>query len=536
MKKALTLQPEKYIILIIYLFFINTRVKQEKAMSFTSVSVIILPLIALTVFLQSRKGYKKGLSKSLISFSAVLFSVFFGALTALWVSAPLSELAFELLSEADFYAEISDMLMGFEEVLFLVVKMLLTLILYVPAFYLTRLIIALCVGAVCKYKFKAKDKNTVDYYKENEELYVRKNKAIAAFVGALSGFLISIVVWTPVTGALKTVSATLDFAESVTGESVLDEEIEEPLSYYSDDFSVSLVSGCGGKMLFNFATTVSVDGEYTDLTSELEALRGINFNEFGELVQFEADSAETAARIKALTDQMEKSKIMKLAFVSTVRDLSKAWLNEEAYMGAWRPHFEDYKAIDAFINEILYVCSDSTSETISADINTLVNVSYILIEEADLFLSGDYSDIMSNLAFDSADNVITRIKDELEKNAHMRPVLYAVDELIMSVVAEEVQDYSKYTAEDCDELFFEISDLLTSTGDLSEDARLSAVTNSIKEQLDSYGVYVPDTLNETIASSLIEGIGSFGGDVSYDDVKQYFEKFLSDGDISDFFP
>ena len=89
-------------------------------MSFTSVSVIILPLIALTVFLQSRKGCKKGLSKSLISFSAVLFSVFFGALTALWVSAPLSELAFELLSEADFYAEISDMLMGFEEVLFLV--------------------------------------------------------------------------------------------------------------------------------------------------------------------------------------------------------------------------------------------------------------------------------------------------------------------------------------------------------------------------------------------------------------------------------
>ena len=86
--------------------FINTRVKQEKAMSFTSVSVIILPLIALTVFLQSRKGYKKGLSKSLISFSAVLF---------------------------------------------LVVKMLLTLILYVPGFYLTRLIIVLCVGAVCKY-------------------------------------------------------------------------------------------------------------------------------------------------------------------------------------------------------------------------------------------------------------------------------------------------------------------------------------------------------------------------------------------------
>ena len=506
-------------------------------MSFTSISVIIFPILVLTVFMYSRKGYKKGLSRTLIDLAVVLFSVFFGAMLAILLSKGIANATIGILSGMGFYEEIENMLMGFDEVLFLIVRMLVTLIIYVPSFLLLKLILGICVALIYKRKCDEKSGSGVDYYKENEEFYVRKNKKISMAVGALSGFLISLVIWTPFAGIIKTVSATLDFAKSFSGESVFGEDVDNAFEYYSDDFSVSLVSGCGGKMLFNFATTVSVDGEYTDLTSELEALRDIDFNEFGELVKFEITSAESAERIKSLTAQMEKSKIMKLAFVSTVRNLSAAWLNGESYMGAFRVSFDSYDSLDSFIDEVLYVCSSSTAETISADINTLINVSSILNEESALFASGDYYAIMEALASDDEYNIITRIKDELEKNAHMRPVLYAVDELIMSVIAEEIQDYTKYTVEDCEDLFFEISDILTSTGALSDEARLSAVTDSIREELDSYGVYIPDTLNETIASTLIEGLGSYGGEVTYDDVREYFEEFINNGgDISDFLP
>lgn len=503
-------------------------------MSFTLISVMLLTLMALTVLIYCVRGYKKGLSKSLITLASVIFSAFFGSLLAILFSNTVTDLIVGILEESGVFYEFSDLLMGFEEVIFLIIKMLAALILYVPCFYLLRLVLTVCVSLIYRKISVKNSDGSVNYYKEDEEFYVKKNKVIAACVGALSGFLTFIVIFTPATGAVKTATSAMDFAESVSGESVLGEEADAALHYISNDFSVSLVSGCGGKMLFNFATTLFIDGGHTDLNSELEALANIDFNEFATLLEFDDSSEATKRRIKKLSEDIEKSKLMKLAFVETVRGLSAAWLKGEDYMGASRPTFNSYNAVDSFINELLYVCTTTDSKTITADLNTLVNISSMLIDEQELFSSGNYDRIINALA---TDNILEKIKDELKKNSHMRPVLYAVDDLIMSVVAEEVQNYAKYEIEDCEQLFFEISDILTSTSNLSEIARLNAVKGSVKEKLNEYGVYVPDTLSENISSTLIEDIGSYGGDVSYDDVRQYFENFLNNGgDISDYFP
>ena len=508
-------------------------------MSFTSISVIILTLIGLTLYKYSKRGYKRGLTFALVDLSVTLFSVFFGALFAILLSSAITDSLTELLSEFDFYEELEEMLMGYDEVLIVIVKMLLTLIFYIPVFYLLRLFVKIIVSIISHRMCAKKIKDDVSYYKEGEDFYVKKNKAIAAFVGAFTGFLISLVVFSPLAGIARTATAALGFVEAlgeheIIEEDIIDEEVIDTVEYITDDFSVRMVAACGGRTFFGFATTVSIDGEYTNLGSELEAIFSINFSEFGELVEFNGDSADTARRIRKLTSEIEKSKILKMVFVETVKGLATAWLEGEEYMGAPRPVFEGYNAVDSFINEVLYVCSTSTTKTITADINSLINVSSILIDEQELLSSGDYLAIMDMLA---NDNIIDKIKDELEKNDHMRPVLYAVDDLIMSVIAEEVQDYTKYAVEDCEDLFFEISEILTSTGVLTDGVRVSAVADSIKERLDSYGVPVPDALNESIAETLIEGINGYGGEVSFDDVKDYFEDFLSNGsDISDFLP
>ncbi len=504
-------------------------------MSFTSISVIILTLMGLTLFKYSRRGYKKGLTFALVDLSLTLFSVFFSAFFAILLSDAITDSAVELLSEMDFYEELLDMIMGYDEVLIVIFKMLFALILYIPVFYILKLFLNIAVSIISHRLSAKKNKNEVSYYKEGEEFYIKKNNTIAAFVGALTGFLVSIVVFSPLAGISKTATAALDFANTVTGEEIVDGEVTEAVEYISEDFSVCMVAACGGKTVFSFSTAVSIDGEYTNLSSELEAIFSIDFNEFSELVEFKGDSKDTARRIKKLTEEIEKSKIIKMVFVETVTELSNTWLRGEAYMGVPRPEFEGYKAIDSFIDEVLYVCSTSTTKTITQDINSLINVSSILTDEQELFSSGDYLKIMDKLV---GEDIIGKIKNELEKNEHMRPVLYAVDNLIMSVVAEEVQDYTKYAVEDCDDLFYEISDILTSTGSLAEGVRVSAVAESIKERLDAYGVPVPDSINESIASTLIQGVNDgYGGEVSYDDVKKYFEDFLKSGsDISDLLP
>jgi len=99
---------------------------------------------------------------------------------------------------------------------------------------------------------------------------------------------------------------------------------------------------------------------------------------------------------------------------------------------------------------------------------------------------------------------------------------------------------TKYSVEECEDFFYEVSDILTSTSGLSGDVRVSAVTNSIKEVFEGYGIdgmYVPESLTEDVANKLIEDIDSFGGEVTFDDVKDYFEEYINDGgDIFDYLP
>ena len=47
-------------------------------MSFTLLSVIILTITALIVYIEVRRGYKQGLSKSLINVALILFSAIIG--------------------------------------------------------------------------------------------------------------------------------------------------------------------------------------------------------------------------------------------------------------------------------------------------------------------------------------------------------------------------------------------------------------------------------------------------------------------------
>ena len=506
-------------------------------MSFTSLSVIILVIIGLTVFRYARREYKKGLSHSLISLCVILFAALVGAFASTLFVGAFFDSVIKLLSEYEFYGEFIELLAGFEEVLFLVVKMLLSLVLYIPTFYILRLLLNIPIAIIMRRMTAKKDKDNVEYYKENEEFYVKNNKIIASFIGAVTGFVISVIVFTPISGVVRTAASAIDFAEEKMEEEILEEEVLEAFEYLSDDFSLSLVAACGGEMLFDFSTAIKVDGESTCLSKELEAIYSIDFDAFAELVAFEGTAQENAERIRQISEQIQKSKILKVMFVETVSGLSEAWLKYEDYMGAERPQFGESGAVDGFIDELLYVCRGTDSQTIADDVNTLINISSMLMDEVELLSSGDYDAVIGALV---DGGIIDRVKTELGKNKRMSSVVAAVDNLIMGVIAEEIQDYTKYSVEECEDFFYEVSDILTSTSGLSGDVRVSAVTNSIKEVFEGYGIdgmYVPESLTEDVASKLIEDIDSFGGEVTFDDVKDYFEEYINDGgDIFDDLP
>ena len=511
-------------------------------MSFTSLSVIISIIIALTVYRYSRGAYKKGLSVSLIGLSITLFSAIFAALGSVLVVKLGFDAAIGLIEDMDFYEDLSELVMGFESVLFIILKMLLSLVLYIPLFYLMRALIKLIVSIIYKCVCAKSDKSTVAYNKEGEDFYVKRNKTIAAFVGALTGIITCLVVFSPYVGAATIVDGAIDFINSSTDEEIISEDVEDYIRYFADDPAVSVLSACGSDSLFDFATAVRVDGERTTLRRELDILYGIDFNEFGDLVRFEEDPKATAEKIDALSKKVRESKILTLMFVDTISGISEAWLKYEDYLGAPRPEFGTNAAINEFIDELLYVCKDTTADTIAADVKTLVNIASMLMEEQALLGNGNYEDVVNAL---SDGGIIDNVKLELDKNLRMAPVSAALDNMLMSVFAEEI------TAIEGSEEFFEsIANILNSTGSLTGTVRISAVTNEIKEALENNGVYLPEDLHEDVANKIINDIDSYGtGDITVDDVMQYFteaivgNKDLGDlgdignlGDISDYIP
>lgn len=488
----------------------------------TSLSIIIFSLVALTVAIHTRKGYKRGLTASLRGLCLILISAIFGALLAMLIAYLTAPLLMKLLADVDFYEEITESAKGLENALLIVIRMLLTLVIYLPCFFLFRLIVFIPTKIITACLSAKKDGN-VDYNGENEELYVRKHKAIAALIGALSGFIVSIICQAPLAGAAMTVTKSVDFVESAAGEDLVDGELEKAFDYFGSDFSVSFIYACGGKTVFKYATSTFAEGEVICLDDELDVICSIDVNELTELLEFNASADENAARVRSLVEKVGQSKILSVAFVETVKGLSTAWLKNEAYMDISRPSVGDESAINDVIDQLLMVCQTTDSAHISADVTTLVNISSIIADHREIFNSGSYEDVVNTLA---QQNVMDEVKAELEKNPRMANVSAVLDDVVMQIIADEILDV-KYSEEQRDVFYDQIAEILASTGHLNGTTRVTKVTEQIEIAFADYGVHIPEQLNEQIAAKLIEDIDSVGGEVTYDDIYDYFENLIN---------
>ncbi|MBR5140476.1 MAG: hypothetical protein IKV16_05410 [Clostridia bacterium] len=488
----------------------------------TSLSIIIFSLVALTVAIHVCKGYKRGLTASLRSLCLILISAIFGALLAMLIAYLTAPLLMSMLSDMDFYEEITESAEGLENAILIVVRMLLTLVIYLPCFFLLRLIIfiptKIITACLC-----AKSDGNVDFNGENEELYVRKHKAIAALVGALSGFIISVICQAPLAGAAMTVTRSVAFIENAAGEDLVDGELEKAFDYFGSDFSVSFIYACGGKTVFDFATSTFSEGEMVCLGDELDVICSLDVNELTELLEFNASADENAARVKALVDKVGQSKILSVAFVDTVKGLSTAWLKNEAYMDISRPSVGSESAINDVIDQLLIVCQTTDSAHIGADVTTLVNISSIIADHKEIFNSGSYEDVVNTLA---EQEIVEEVKAELEKNPRMANVSAVLDDVVMQIIADEILDV-KYSEEQRDVFYDQLAEILASTGHLNGTTRVTKVTEQIEIAFADYGVHIPEQLNEQIASKLIEDIDSVGGEVTYDDIYDYFENLIN---------
>ena len=119
-------------------------------MTFTLLSAAMLGIMALIIYGQARKGYKNGLNKSLINLAAVFFSAIFGTVISVGLSSLIENLTVWILQVSNLYGEIEELADSYMAAILLVSKMILSLLIFIPVFYILKFIINLIAGIILR--------------------------------------------------------------------------------------------------------------------------------------------------------------------------------------------------------------------------------------------------------------------------------------------------------------------------------------------------------------------------------------------------
>jgi len=492
-------------------------------MYFTAISAIIILYAALKMLLSAAKGYKKGWLKSIIGLGKVAFCALFASLISVAIASASAEPIMRILYDGGVFDGIitEDALLP---VMDIIVRMLLSLVLYIPVFYILRLFLAIIVGIVYK-KVTKKDSSAKTPYSTENKTYLEKNdRIIGALIGALCGFIIIVVVFMPLCGIMRSIDNIADITEKISGESLYaPSEDGEELKKYTNDFSVHLIDTCGGKFLFDLTARTNAYGMSASFNEELAKVSEIDLEEYANLLS-SIGSAEAAdlARIDALLDSIDDSLFMKTLLLSSVNGASDSWLRGESFMGIEKPVFIDYEPVEAFFDEFLMICKTSTPETVIPDIRMLLVMGSAVSEKFSSLSGGNYEGIVNSFTDGSIEKLID---EQIEKNPHMWRMKDAFHNLIFSVLANQIVTGNVISDLSRQFLYNDITDILNDTAALKEVTKNSAVRKQLGDLLSDNSIYASDVLVDGVASMLLENFKADAGALSSDEVEELFIQY-----------
>lgn len=497
-------------------------------MSFTVLSIVILLITAAIIFRHVRMGYKKGMSKALIHLGVLLFTAVFSTVVSVLLAKFAGHLIFTAFGETGVIAELKSSVGFLFGVLELLSTMILSVILYIPVFYIMKLLVKLLVGAIIKLvaKKSKKPKQEPEYMSEDAPFYVRHDKKIGAIVGAISGFLVTIVVFMPLTGLLKTSGDVVDFVMELTQkEDEGSPEVLQLLDRYSNDASSTVLQACGGRVLFDLTARTGVEGQSTCLNHEIKALRDLNLMERKDEITGDGLTLEATQALDAFVQDGKNSLCLRVMTADLLKELSASWVDHRPFLGIDRPSFGNNRALDRFFDSLFSVCATTSIETYDQDIGTVIHLLQIFLgDEVNL----DLNDYDAFKRFMDEQNGLQRIKNELNKNPRMSTVNMAMDDMIMSTLATEI-DSSKYTAEQKSTFYKGIASILNDTNGLEGADRNAAIANGIAERFADHGAELPENLEELVAETIATRFADTET-VTEQDVEEYFAEYQQENE------
>ena len=470
-------------------------------MSFTLLSVVILAVMALVIYFQVAKGYKKGLLESFINLSVSLVSVFLAAVLSALISAIFSGVVLEVAKSSIIYEYLEEFAGDLSIIAGIIAQVAFSILLYIPLFFLVRFIMRRIVKRALKKRLMTRSESDT-YLSENESFVVRNGKTIGGILGVVSGFVICVALFMPFVGLMKTVPSVLNITKNIMNVDAIENSPEiNMIESYADDFSINFIYSCGGGAVYDIATTMIVDGEMTSFNEELETMRSIDFSAteylFDDTVGLSEDQL---LEVENLMADIDESVFMRHFCVQMIRNMSSRWVIHKKYAGLKRPADGLDPTIDEIFDGMLSDLAQTTVSSYCDDIMTSIELVSVVSGKSYLLENADYQYMLEH---PESALLMGKINTILRKNSDMPSLNYAIDKVSARGLAREVLNTERHTDFSREVLYSDLAMALNRTKGLTTEARETSVAIYTSDTMEKFGLPLNTELNKRITSCLL---------------------------------
>jgi hypothetical protein len=508
-------------------------------MSFTLLSLVFLGIALLGVFIEVRRGLRRGFVYAAVGLSTVLVSAVGAVALALWLSDKPAELVATLLENAvpaletfeKTFPHVTDILVA-------VADALVTPFLFVGFFLALRLILRIVASILLAKGYDPDDPRYMGtprrpaalraptYESPDAPWHRRHDRLLGGLAGGLCGFLAALCILSPVLGMLSTSRTLLRGLRSmkVSLNAMLPAETLSDVEYYVNDSGAAILSASGGDLIFDATAVTELDGTPLTLRREVKTCMDVCYD-FSRVIKVitnpGAATDEQKEIIYGLGDRMEESAFTRVLAADFLNSASAAWLEGETFIGIKRPAFGDL--LDPILTAALEVCGQSTPECAARDITTVLRI-YLIIVDSGLTTNPDRDSLMAAL---DEGGVMDKIYAELRKNPCMRPVEQELNNVALRIMAETIDwaNFAPDTYRDLMDSLSEAMNLVNGMEGATFDERVETLTEYTMHYAEQYGMELPESMAQMAATAMIQQLTT-DGQLSADHLEEFFNHYL----------
>ena len=478
-------------------------------------SVALICIILVSALTEAFRGYKLGLTYSVIRLGTTVISITVAAILAEIFSNPIAVVIANSIFNIE---DISIVFVQLPSLSFLVpvyIDAIITPFVFLAIFFPIRFICSLCVRLILKAIMKNHKLADIE----------GETNTYGAVIGTICGILCAAVVVAPLSGSL---SVTKDAAEIIEKNQnfiegvAFDTKELNSLKKHGNDIGFTFIDNCTREILYNTLAISYINNEKLVLGDEVENIDSAMYL-FSEIIKLLRNSDQSypdkAELIREGLEKLSDSVTFKYIAADFLSEASKAWLNGENYMNI--PKFSSGVLIDPIINEMLKVCSKTTAETAMKDLSTVLNI-YLLAIQNGLTNPQSYEEILQKM---DDGHLLDAFCNELSKNDRMAYIVDGIWTISLRVVSFMIVNYD-YRDGEYLSLMQQLATMLNSAREYKYEERLDKLSTNINENINStLNIDMPKDVCKILAEAMESEINTADGVVRPSDIMDFFNSY-----------